>query len=665
MKFIKKISNAVHSKTGSYLFMLISIFAFIFLKSAEWAYVWIAELYPIGDKFVPLMLGIISVTAAVNFLYLLFSAVKGEQKNENKSIKAINVIHTLFAVISIITFIYTLILVFGLDSGFSTERIINGFNAISSYLIFPALASGTGLVLVFCDSKRKAVKAFISGVVVSAIVIGCFCISGVQSASTENNIYTEISMQSENVMTGAKIAFESLKKGEKPDAENLLADNDKCWTAQSPNRTPAEGCEDANNSYVEIELAAKSQINTAIIEEAGNEAQYFRLQAFINNEWVTIYQSEKIQAMKLCSFDAVTTDRIRLSIDKFRDENTPVKIKSLKLYNEPVRNTDDFEATAYQRLDDDVPTEILAKGEDYVNTYARFYDVYSTVIVFAAVHWDEEGNINFGKIGEDGFAKEISALKEIIAHRSNWNHKVKLIVTALADGAWGDGHNGVNTYMATYWEKVAAQIVSLAQKYDIDGVDIDWEYPASADDWKNYDSFIQKLDKDLNEIKEGSIISTALSSGQLGLSKETFDCIDQIQFMAYDGNDADGYQSSLQQAQEGIKAFVDNGCDLSKINIGIAAYGRPVNSTPYWATWRDLKEANYWNSKYYTVEDANQIYEGTFCSPALAGDKTAYALFSGAGGVMVFRVACDKTMDDPNSVACGIENTMHRYSENW
>ena len=55
--------------------------------------------------------------------------------------------------------------------------------------------------------------------------------------------------------------------------------------------------------------------------------------------------------------------------------------------------------------------------------------------------------------------------------------------------------------------------------------------------------------------------------------------------MAYDGNDEDGYQSSLHQAEEGLKAFADNGADISKINIGIAAYARPINSTPYWASW--------------------------------------------------------------------------------
>lgn len=219
--------------------------------------------------------------------------------------------------------------------------------------------------------------------------------------------------------------------------------------------------------------------------------------------------------------------------------------------------------------------------------------------------------------------------------------------------------------MTKYWESVADQIVEFAAKYELDGVDIDWEYPRMPSDWKIFDSFIEKIDTDLNKVKEDTVISAALSAGQLGMTTETLERIDQIQFMAYDGNDVDGYQSSLQQAQEGLNDFIKNGADIKKINIGIAAYGRPINNTPYWATWRDLQEANYWNNKYYTVADGNQIYEGTFCSPALAGDKTAYALFSGAGGVMVFRVACDKTMDDPNSVACGIENTLKRYVQNW
>ncbi len=94
---------------------------------------------------------------------------------------------------------------------------------------------------------------------------------------------------------------------------------------------PAEGFSDANNSYVEIELSKVSEINTAIIEEVGNQAQYFRLQALLMMNGL---HAIKVKRFNLCVFAALIQlfrDRIRLSIDKFGDEDTPVKIKLIKL----------------------------------------------------------------------------------------------------------------------------------------------------------------------------------------------------------------------------------------------------------------------------------------------------------------------------------------------
>lgn len=642
------------TSADAFISLILSVFAFSAVRNATWTYGWIAQSYPLGEKFIPTLLTFIGVIAVINFIYLIYTALSDSRG------KVSLIIHGVFSALSHIVFIYSVILLFGLDSGFGSDKIIKGLSAISADLLYIALFAVIGIALTVSQNKKQALKAMISSVLVCAIILSMSYFSTASSKSSNADEFIQPAFASENILTGAEIAEESLNTSEKADAKNLLSDDKKCWTPEKPDENST-----VNNSFVEIKLSEKKTFNTAVIEELGNEAQYFRLQAKIGDEWKTVYQSEKIQSFRLCSFDGVTTDCVRLSIDKFRSAKNAVKIKSLKLYNEQKRSADNFEVTAYQRLDGDVPTEILAKGEEYVKNYAKFYDVYSTVIVFAAIHWDDNAKMSFGESGEEEFARQLSALKEIIAQRSDPSHEVKLIVTALADGTWGDEHSGVNAYMAKSWESVADQIVEFANKYDFDGVDIDWEYPQSADDWKNYDSFIQKLSADLKKTKPESVISTALSASQLGLSQETYDCIDQIQFMAYDANDTDGYQSSLEQAQEGLLEFKNNGADISKINIGIAAYGRPINSTPYWATWRDLPDANYYDNKYYTVNDSDQVYEGTFCSPALAGDKTAYALLSGAGGVMVFRMGCDKTMDNPNSVACGIKNATDRLILNY
>lgn len=661
MKFFQNIKNAFCSKTGAYVFFSFSVLALVFLSSATWTYGWIAELYPLGENFIPTVCIISGIAIAVSFAYLLLKIFSKGRKISGMAF--FNILYIIFAVLGAVVFFYSLVLIFGLDSGVHLENIATGITACADKNVYLALALSLPIALLACGSSKNAIKSLIAGGLIVAIILTPGMIFKNVTGKWKGDKLPALSL-SENLVKNAKITFESLKKREKPDAQNLLLDNNKCWTPSDIARSPAEGHQDSNNSYAEIQLAKTETFNTAVIEEIGNQVQYFRLQALVNDEWITVYESEKIEESRLCSFDAVTTDRIRLSIDKFRSSKTPAKIRSIKLYNEPVRSVDKFEVTGYQRLDGDVPTEILAKGEEYVNTYAKYYDVYTTVIVFAAVNWTEDGEMSFGNGGEEKFARELAALKEIISHRENKEHKVKVIVTALADGARSDG-GGVNVFMAEHWETVADKIAAFAEKYSLDGVDIDWEYPQTGEDWRNFDRFIARLDTGLHKYNPDAIISTALSAWALGMSQETLDRIDQIQFMAYDGRDKDGYQSSLQQAQEGLAAFKNNGADISKINIGIAAYGRPVNGSPYWATWRDLKEATYWNSMYGYVHDGGQVYAGTFCSPALAGDKTALALFSGAGGVMVFRIDCDKTMDDPNSVARGIQNALNRYAEKW
>ena len=128
--------------------------------------------------------------------------------------------------------------------------------------------------------------------------------------------------------------------------------------------------------------------------------------------------------------------------------------------------------------------------------------------------------------------------------------------------------------------------------YDLDGLDIDWEYPQNKKDWECYNVFMKELDEKMTAVKSDSIISAALSAGALNMSKETMKRIDQIQYMAYDDLNSDGYQSTLYLAQIGLQNFIKKGANLSQINIGIPTYGRPIDGGPYWPYWRELNGKN-------------------------------------------------------------------------
>ena len=666
MKFLQRIGNAFCTRIGAYIFFALAAAAFIFWRSSSWAHWWIAAYYPLGANFIPMLSWVIGICAAV-MLGALFAAtlIEPEKIWGNRVFRPI---YLAFTVLSGALFVYTAALMLGLDNGFG--HMSHGLRHLSPYLPLLAVIILLPLSLFICSAPKKAAKAVLALAVSGAIVASMwFSLFGPpRVARCDASRLPPITLQSQNVLEGATVVWESLRADHTtPSAQNLLEDNCAYWVAWYPNRNPAPGHPDVGNSLVELQLAQESTFNLAVIEELGNQAQYFRLQAYVDGEWFTFYQSEKIQALRLCSFDAVTTDRVRLSIDRFRYADVAVHIRSLRLYNEPAREAGDFRVVAYQRLDarGDIPTEILAQGYEFVRNYARFFDVYNTIIVFDKVHWDENGNICFGELGEEGFARELAALREIIAHRSNLEREVDIIVTTLADGLGGDGHHGVNRFMHQHWESVADQTIEFVQRHNLQGVDIDWEYPQTFRDWRLYDRFIERLHDGLLEHNPDIILSGALAAGALGMSTEVLRRFDQIQFMAYDGRDIDGFHCSLQQAQEGLQAFIDNGADISRINIGIGAYARPINSLPLWVVWRGFAAANYWNSRYYNILYSDQIFIGTFCAPAQAGDKTAYALFSGAGGVMVFRLCIDKLMDEPYSVARGIENALHRIFVDW
>jgi hypothetical protein len=93
MKKKNLFSRVFHSRLGSFIFFALATLAFFMLRSAKWAYDWIAELYPLRDKFIPTLFVLISISAIVTFIFLLDS-------KKLKDSRAMRTLHAVFSMVN-------------------------------------------------------------------------------------------------------------------------------------------------------------------------------------------------------------------------------------------------------------------------------------------------------------------------------------------------------------------------------------------------------------------------------------------------------------------------------------------------------------------------------------------------------------------------------------
>ena len=116
------------------------------------------------------------------------------------------------------------------------------------------------------------------------------------------------------------------------------------YNAKPNLKSAYKAVDDDLNSYWEIEnipgqiefkLTTIQVFNVFMIQEyirKGQRVEKFKLEAWINDEWVTVKESTTIGYKKLLHFNTITTDRIRLTIEQSRGN---ALISNIGLYKVP------------------------------------------------------------------------------------------------------------------------------------------------------------------------------------------------------------------------------------------------------------------------------------------------------------------------------------------
>ena len=182
-------------------------------------------------------------------------------------------------------------------------------------------------------------------------------------------------------------------------------------------------------------------------------------------------------------------------------------------------------------------------------------------------------------------------MQKVIALKSE-NPKLKVM---LMVGGWGKKADGFSM-MARSAEKRTEFCQSLKghiDKYGLDGVDIDWEYPtypaegngAIGADTQNFNLVLKELRETIGTDKIISFASAA--SAKYVDWPEAMKYLDYVNVMTYDmGTAPNGHNSPLYRSQlfqhrscdESIKEHEQKGIARNRMNLGIPFYGKSDKS---------------------------------------------------------------------------------------
>ncbi|HET6783004.1 MAG TPA: glycoside hydrolase family 18 protein [Pseudoxanthomonas sp.] len=174
----------------------------------------------------------------------------------------------------------------------------------------------------------------------------------------------------------------------------------------------------------------------------------------------------------------------------------------------------------------------------------------------------------------------------------------------LSIGGWGAGNFSEAALTDASRARFADTALALVRKYDLDGLDVDWEYPAHPgpgishrpEDKQNFTLLLQAIRAKLDALgaSEGGrryLLTIAAADGEAARGLEIArisEVLDWINLMTYDfygsltpttGHHASLYRSRTaapgsRTTEQAVDEFLKAGTPPRKLNVGLAFYGR-------------------------------------------------------------------------------------------
>ena len=148
-------------------------------------------------------------------------------------------------------------------------------------------------------------------------------------------------------------------------------------------------------------------------------------------------------------------------------------------------------------------------------------------------------------------------------------HNVRVLISV---GGWGTDQQFEQMALEPKARSAfVANLSAFINQYQLDGADIDWEYPKPGQSSQNF--FL--LLKALRTALKGNLLTAAVvaygDENGLGVPSDAFGLLDFVNVMAYDGPD----HGTMDQFDQALNYWKERGLSGKKIVMGVPFYSRP------------------------------------------------------------------------------------------
>lgn len=195
----------------------------------------------------------------------------------------------------------------------------------------------------------------------------------------------------------------------------------------------------------------------------------------------------------------------------------------------------------------------------------------TTHLVLFSAKPNDNGSVDFSRI-----TPELLAFGE----KAKANGRVKV---TFCVGGWGRGKLFANAVSSEASRaRFVDDLVAFCEAQDLDGVDIDWEFPRGDQEHADFALFLEGLSGKLRP--SGRILTVALGYSR-PLPAKCWPFIDQVNLMSYQPWSEEPYEAWL---SESIDRFLEAGLPPEKLLLGVGFYAKEKAGERRAVSWKHL-----------------------------------------------------------------------------